>query len=174
MRRLVLGMTLAALALAACRNRGDQAATGGAGASPDTSSASTTPTPDPAITDSHTIYQARSLANAPFWTVDIFGEGIRYRWEGNRAGVVFGAGRVEGGDSASVWTAKRNAATGPRALQLELLRGRCTDGSSGPVSDYRVALVVDGQPFQGCANRGTHAAQVGVPQRDTTGRRRPR
>ena len=172
MRRLALGVMLATLALAACRKNEPAVAAGTAAVSPDTSAASTAPKPDPVITDSHTIYEAHSLAHTPFWTVEIFGQGIRYRWADNRAGVVFGAGRVEGGDSASVWTAKRTAATGPAALQIELLRGRCDDGSSTP-SDYRVALVVDGRPVQGCANRGSHAAEVGVPQRDSASRRRP-
>jgi uncharacterized membrane protein len=126
---------------------------------PDTSSRAVQPGPDPAITDSHTIYEARSLAGQPSWAVDIFGQGIRYRTATDSTGVVFGAGRVEGDDSASTWTAKRNAATGPKSLQLQILRMRCTGSSTGTAEAYRVALLVDGQPFQGCAKRGTQATR---------------
>ena len=113
---------------------------------------------DTTIHDTLTIYEAHSLPGEPYWAVEILNEGIRYHWAGNRAGVVFGAGRVEGGDSLSMWTSKRVATDGPRSLQLELLRVPCSDR---PPSPYRAALVVDGQSFQGCARRGTLAAQRG-------------
>ena len=116
--------------------------------------------PDPVINDTLTIYEATSLPGQPYWAVEILNEGIRYHWAGNRAGVVFGAGRFEGGDSLSVWTAKRTVADGPQSLQLELLRVPC--GSGANAMPYRVALVVDGEARQGCARRGTLAAQQGA------------
>jgi uncharacterized membrane protein len=145
---------------AACRGRdtGARASADSTTRIPDTTSTAIRPGPDPAITDSHTIYEARSLAAQPFWAVDIFGQGIRYRTATDSTGVVFGAGRVEGDDSASTWTAKRNAANGPKSLQLRILRMSCTGGTGG-TQPYRVALLVDGQAFQGCARRGTQATR---------------
>ena len=152
MRRLSKGVLIAVLSLVACR-KGDPAETP-AGAV-DSTSANLAPSPEPAITDSHTIYEARNHRGGQFWTVEIFGQGIRYRWEGNREGVMFGAGRVEGDDSSSVWTAKRVSPNPPRSLQLQIVRMSCSDGPNGIVSDYRVALLVDGRGHAGCADRGT-------------------
>lgn len=168
MRRLSLGVLIAVSALAACKPA-DRAQTP-AGAV-DSSSANLAESPPPVITDSHTIYEARNFRAGPFWTIEIFGQGIRYRWDGNRQGVMFGAGRVEGDDSLSVWTAKRNSSDPPRSLQLQILRLNCSDGPNGIVSDYSVALIVDGKAFQGCADRGTAARRAA---RDSAAaRRRP-
>lgn len=106
------------------------------------------------ITDSQTVYVAQSLTGRDYWQVDIFGEGIRYRWAENRTGVVFGAGRVEGDDARSTWTAKRSG-DGPKAIQMQLIATSCVDGSR--TYQYRVAVLVDGRAMEGCGARGTAA-----------------
>lgn len=119
---------------------------------------------EPVLTDTlQPIYVAHGIKTGPFWTVTIFGEGIRYRWADNRKGVVFTAGRVDGADSMSTWTAKRSG-EGPRSIQLEILRLNCTDGATDSVYKYRAALMIDGREQRiGCAKAGPAAPPLQQP-----------
>lgn len=142
-----------ALLAAACTTREQRdappAAADSAGATPPTAA------DDPVITDSvNAIYIAHGMRNGPAWTLSVFGEGIRYRWAGNPGGVVFPAGRVDGGDSASIWTAKRTGDL-PRAISMQLLQLPCTDGATDTVYQFRVALMIDNRDQRlGCAKLG--------------------
>jgi uncharacterized membrane protein len=128
---------------------------------------------DPIITDSQAIFLAHGLESGPAWRVEIYGEGIRYRGPESAGGVVFPAGRVDGDDSASVWSSKRYGDEGPHSIHLEFLRRQCSDGATSTAWPYSVALVVDDAARQGCASKGPGAPATPAPPA-ARGQRPPR
>ncbi|HEY2804950.1 MAG TPA: hypothetical protein VGI92_03740 [Gemmatimonadales bacterium] len=159
--RILMTLILAPLALAGC-SRSDRSAQG-AGRTP---LSDTVPQaarqPDPVITDTRSIYAAHGLANGPPWTVDLFGQGIRYKGPGRENGVVFGPGRVDGNDSASSWVSKRMGPA-PNSIIIEFRRLNCTDGHSDTTYRYQVRLTVDGTQYRGCASGGPPDATPAPP-----------
>ncbi len=172
MRPISAALLVVVIPIVACTGRerpanraaGTQGTAGGAGPTGGDSASGQPPSPqpDPVISDTHAIYVARGTGNTP-WTLEVFGEGIRYRWPDNPAGVVFPAGRVDGNDSSSTWLTKRSG-PGPKNIQMQILRLSCVDPKTFLVSAYRVALVVDGVQRQGCAMAGPRPAAPATPR----------
>ena len=88
----------------------------------------------------------------PFWRVDVTSGGLVYLPTQQGGAVRFPPGRVDGGDSASVWKSTRTGA-GPKVLELHLLRFVCHDPKNpANTFPYSAELVLDGRPgIHGCA-----------------------
>ncbi len=117
-----------------------------------TKSADTTAAAQPGTSTSRTMYVARGTSEGKSWKIEIYEDGIRLT-DASRPAIVFPPGRVDGNDSASIWTAKRQGSA-PNALNLALLRMTCSDGHSDTVFPYRAAVILDGAQRMGCATGG--------------------
>lgn len=139
MRRLVI---LAAVLVAACGSRPPRP----------TKTADSSAAAQPAITARHTMFVARGISEGKPWKIEVFEDGIRLT-DGSGAPVVFPPGRVDGNDSASIWTAKRLGGT-PNTINLALVRMSCSDGHSDTAFPYRAAVILDGTQRMGCGSGG--------------------
>ncbi len=115
-------------------------------------SADSTAAAPPAIRTNRTMYVARGTSEGKTWKIEIYEDGIRLT-DSSRPAVVFPPGRVDGNDSASIWTAKRQG-TAPNTLNLALIRMNCSDGHSDTVFPYKAAVILDGAQRMGCATGG--------------------
>lgn len=139
MRTLLI---LTALAVAAC----------GGQPRPAKRAADTSAAAPPGISTTRTIYVARGTSDGKPWKVEVYEDGIRLT-DASQPAVVFPPGRVDGSDSASIWTAKRLGGA-PNTINLALARMSCSDGHSDTVFPYRAALIVDGARRLGCGSGG--------------------
>ena len=114
----------------------------------------------PVISGTRTMFVARGTSDGKPWKIEVFEDGIRLT-DATQPAVVFPPGRVDGSDSASIWTAKRLGGA-PNTINLALVRMTCSDGHSDTVFPYRAAVILDGAQRMGCGSGGpTPAPRAG-------------
>ena len=105
-----------------------------------------------------------ALGNEPFWNVRVAAGEIVYTVPEHQEGYRFPpAGMAIEGD-ARVYRTRRDVpagATGPRALELRIRQGPCSDGMSDRQYTMTAALLIDGESRSGCAFYKGDARQEG-------------